>query len=56
MILTGENGSTVQLQLSGIIGNASRPDTQKIPIFGFSFENRLHWWFKVEEIATNGLF
>ena len=35
--------STVELNLSGLIGAASRPDMQKIRIIEFFFENRLHW-------------
>ena len=35
--------STVELNLSGLIGAASRPDMQKIWIIEFFFENRLHW-------------
>jgi hypothetical protein len=34
--------STVELHLSGIIGRASHPVTQKIRIIGFFFGNRLH--------------
>jgi len=33
----------VELQLSGIIGTSSYPNTQKIGIIGFFFENRLYW-------------
>jgi hypothetical protein len=33
--------STVELHLSGLTGMASHPDTQKIWITGFFFENRL---------------
>jgi hypothetical protein len=32
-----QNNGTVQLQLSGLIGIASPPDTQKIRITGFFF-------------------
>jgi len=39
--------STLELQLSGLIGMARRPDMQKIRIIGFFFENRLHWRFEV---------
>jgi len=35
--------STAELQLSGLIETARRPDMQKIRIIGFFFENRLHW-------------
>ena len=35
--------STVAFHLSALIGRASHPDTQKIRITGFFFENRLHW-------------
>jgi len=38
--------STVELQLSVLIGTASHPDKQKIRIVGFFFENRLHWQFE----------
>ena len=38
---------TVELHLSGLFGTASHPDTQKIRIIGFFFENRLHWQFEV---------
>ena len=39
--------NTVELQLSGLIGTASHPDMQKIRIFRFFSENRLHWQFEV---------
>jgi len=38
---------TVELHLFGIIGTASRPDMQKIQIFGLIFETKLHWQFEV---------
>jgi hypothetical protein len=40
---------TVDLHLSGLIGMMHHLDMQKIWIIGFVFENRLHWWFKVEK-------
>jgi len=42
-----KNAHTVELHLHGLIGAASHPDTQKIRIIGFFFENRLHWQFEV---------
>ena len=39
----------VELHLSGLIGAASHPDMQKIRIFGFFFENSVHWQFEVEK-------
>jgi len=39
--------TTAELHLSGLIETASHPDVQKIRIFGFFFENRLHWQLKV---------
>jgi len=36
-----------EFHLSGLIGTASHPDMQKIRIFGFFFENRLHRQFAV---------
>ena len=42
-----ENITTVELQLSGLIGTASHPDMQKIRIIGLFFKNRLHLLFEV---------
>jgi len=39
--------NTLELHLSGLIGTASDPDTQKIRIIGFFSGNRLHWQFEV---------
>ena len=39
--------NTVELHLFGFIGTSSYPDTHKIRIIGFVFENRLHWQFEV---------
>jgi len=50
-------GSTVELQLSGLIGTVLSPDVQKIRIIGFFFENRLHWPLEVlKKISTNSCF
>jgi len=38
---------TVELHLSGLIGTAGHPDTQKIRIIGFFFENKLQGQFEV---------
>jgi len=38
--------TTLELRLSGLIGTASHPDTQKIRIIGFFFENRVQWQFE----------
>jgi hypothetical protein len=47
----------IGLHLSGLIGTASYPDMQKIRIFGFFFENRVHWQFEAgEKNSTNGCF
>jgi len=35
---------------------ASHLDMQKIQMIVFFFEKRLHWWFEVEKISTNGSF
>jgi hypothetical protein len=43
---------TVELHLSGLIGTASHPDTPKLRIIGFFFENRLHWHFEVTIYST----
>ena len=48
--------STVELHLSRLIGMASHLDMQKIQMIVFFFEKRLHWWFEVEKISTNGSF
>jgi hypothetical protein len=40
--------STAELPLSGLIGMASHPDTRKIWIIGYFFENGLHWQFAVQ--------
>jgi len=45
--LNRENGSTVELHLSGLIGTASLPDMQKTRIILFFFENRLDWQSEV---------
>jgi hypothetical protein len=37
---------TVALRLSGLIGTASHPDTQKLRIIVFFFESRLLWLFE----------
>ena len=39
--------STVELHLSGLIGTASYPDTQKIRIIGYFLGNRFHWQFEI---------
>jgi hypothetical protein len=39
--------STVELHLSGLIGTASHPDTQKICIIRIFLESRIRWQFKV---------
>jgi len=46
-ILSGQFGLpiTVKLHLYGSNGKAIHPDTQKIRIIGFFFENRLHSQF-----------
>jgi hypothetical protein len=38
---------TVELHLPGLIWTANHPDIQKIRIFGFFFENRLHGYFEL---------
>jgi hypothetical protein len=38
----GTTAITVE-HLSGLMGTAGQPDTQKIRIVGFFFENRPHW-------------
>ena len=40
---------TVELHLPRLPGTANHPDMQKILIFGFFFENRLHWQFEDEK-------
>jgi len=45
--------STVELQLSGLIGTASHPDMYKIWITGYFFENGLHWQYEGEKISNN---
>jgi hypothetical protein len=44
--------STAELHLTGLIGTASHPDMQKIRIFGFFFENRLHQQFEVSLLVV----
>jgi len=44
---THDVASTVELQLSRLIGTASHPAMLKIRIIGFVFENTLHWQFEV---------
>jgi hypothetical protein len=46
----------LQLQLSGLIGTASRPDMQKIRITGFFFGNKPHWQFEVAKKFYKRLF
>jgi hypothetical protein len=41
------SGSTVELQLSGLIGTARHPDMHPVRIIGFFFENWLHWPFEI---------
>ena len=41
------NSTAVERNLSGLIGTSSNPNTQKIRIIGFFFENMLHWHFEV---------
>jgi len=48
--------STVELQLSGLIGTATHPDMQKIRTTGFFSENRLHWQSQVENSFYKRLF
>ena len=38
--------NTVERHLSRITGMSRHPDTQKIRIIGFFFENRLYWYFE----------
>jgi hypothetical protein len=38
---------TLELHLCGLIGTASHPDIQTIPMIGVSFENRQLWQFEV---------
>ena len=40
--LRGQNQSTVELHLIGLIKTANHPDMEKIRIIGFCFENRLN--------------
>ena len=47
---------TVELHLTGLAGTASQPDTQKIRISWFFFENTLHWQFEVETSFYKRLF
>jgi len=51
-----ENITTVELQLSGLIGTTSHPGMQKIRIIGFFFKNRLHWLFDMEKKIYKRLF
>ena len=39
--------NTTELHLSGLTVTTCHPDTQKIRITGFFFENKLHWQFEV---------
>jgi len=39
--------STVELNLSGLIGTVSHSDMQKIRVIGFFSENRPHWQIEV---------
>jgi hypothetical protein len=39
LVFGSNQGNTVELHLSGLIGTASHPDMQKIRIIGFFFEN-----------------
>jgi hypothetical protein len=47
--------STVELQLSGLIGTTGHPDMQIIRIIGFFFENSLHWHFEVKKILRTAV-
>jgi len=47
--------NTAELHLSGLIRMASHPDTQKIRIIGFYFENGLHWQFEVEKFLQTAV-
>ena len=47
---------TVELHLTGLAGTASQPDTQKIRITGFFFQNILHWQFEMETNFYKRLF
>jgi hypothetical protein len=49
-------GSTVELQLSGLIETGLHLDMQKIRIIGFFFENRVHWQFEVLKNFYKQLF
>jgi hypothetical protein len=40
-----DESSTVELHLSGLIGTASHPDTQKIRITGYFLKIRPHWQY-----------
>jgi len=48
--------NTVEPHLSRLIGTASHPDKQKIPITGFFFENKLHLEFEVGKNVYRRLF
>jgi len=48
--------NTLELRLSGLIGTASDPDTQKIRIIGFSSENRLHCQFEVSAVTIYSMY
>ena len=47
---------TVELQLSGLAVTTCHPDTQKIRITVFLFDNRLHWQFDVQKVSINSCF
>jgi len=46
----------VELHLTGLIGTASYRDMQKIRIFGFFFENMLHWQFEVSAVTIYSMY